>query len=203
MAEDVQHSARPATAGDADRLTRTLAAAFADDPLFCHLLPPGVRRRDERMRRAFAIDGARSLSLGGLWTTADGDAAAVWFPPGSWRPTPRQDLGELPAWLKVGGRRMRAFQQVRSALYAHHRDLPPHWYLLYIGTRPERQGQGLGSALLQVVLDRCDAERVPAYLESTCERNVPLYRRHGFVERGTLETAAGCPLMTPMWRDPH
>ena len=203
MTEDVQHSVRPATAGDADRLTRTLAAAFADDPLFCHLLPPGVRRREERMRRAFAIDGTRSLSLGSLWTTADGDAAAVWFPPGHWRPTPRQDLGELPAWLRVGGRRMRAFQQVRSALYAHHRDLPPHWYLLYIGTRPERQGQGLGSALLQVVLDRCDAERVPAYLESSCARNVLLYRRHGFVEHEPLETAAGCPPMTPMWRDPR
>ena len=98
---------------------------------------------------------------------------------------------------------MRAFQQVRSALYTHHRDLPPHWYLLYIGTCPERQGQGLGSALLQAVLDRCDARRVPAYLESSCEKNVPLYRRHGFVEHGTLEPAAGCPPMTPMWRNPH
>ncbi len=66
MTEDVQHSVRPATAGDVDRLTRTLAAAFADDPMFCHLLPPGVRRRAERVRLAFAIDAARSLSLGGL-----------------------------------------------------------------------------------------------------------------------------------------
>ena len=203
MSGHVQQSVRPATEGDVDRLSRTLGAAFADDPVFCHLLPPGVRARDERVRRIFVVDGRRSLAHGGLWTTADGDAAAVWFPPGHWRATPRQDLGELPAWLRVGGRRMRAFQQVRSALYAHHRDLPPHWYLLYIGTRPERQGQGLGSALLQVVLDRCDAERVPAYLESSCARNVLLYRRHGFVEHEPLETAAGCPPMTPMWRDPR
>jgi GNAT superfamily N-acetyltransferase len=203
MSGHVQQSVRPATEGDVDRLSRTLGAAFADDPVFCHLLPPGVRARDERLRRVFVVDGRRSLAHGGLWTTADGDAAAVWFPPGHWRPTAREDLRETPAWLWIGRGRMRVFQQLRSALSAHHRELPPHWYLYYVGTRPERHGQGLGSALLQAVLDRCDAERVPAYLESTCERNLPLYRRHGFVGHGTLDVPPGCPPMTPMWREPR
>jgi GNAT superfamily N-acetyltransferase len=203
MADFLQHAVRPATAGDVDRLSRTLAAAFADDPVFHHLLPPGVRSRDERLRRVFAVDGARSLARGGLWTTADGDAAAVWFPPGHWRPTPWEDLRETPAWLRTAGRRVRVFQELRAALFAHHRELPPHWYLYYLGARPTRQGAGLGSALLRAVLDRCDADGVPAYLESSCERNRPLYRRHGFVERGTLELPAGCPPMIPMWRDPR
>jgi ribosomal protein S18 acetylase RimI-like enzyme len=203
MSEQVQHSARPATTEDLDRLAHTLASAFSDDPVFCHLLPPGLRARDERLRRAFAVDGARSLAHGGLWTTPDRDAAAAWFPPGSWRPTAREDRQELPAWLRIAGRRMLTFQRVRSAMFAHHRDLPPHWYLLYIGTRPERQGHGLGAALLQAVLDRCDAEQVSAYLESTCERNQSLYRRHGFVEHGTLSMPAGCPPVTPMWREPR
>jgi GNAT superfamily N-acetyltransferase len=203
MSEDVQTSVRPAATGELDRVARTLAAAFADDPVMCHLLPPGVRSRDRRLRRLFAVDGARSLALGGLWTTGDGDAAAVWFPPGRWRPTPREDLRELPAWLRIGGRRSPAFSRLRSAMFAHHGELPPHWYLLYLGARPGRQGRGLGSALLQAALDRCDAERVPAYLESTCARNVPVYRRHGFVEQGTLALPAGGPPLTPMWRDPR
>jgi GNAT superfamily N-acetyltransferase len=203
MSEHVQHSVRPATSGDVDGLSRTLATAFADDPVFCHLLPPGVRAREARVRRIFAIDGARSLAYGGLWAASDGDAAAVWFPPDHWRSTSREDLRELPAWLRVGGRRMQYFQRVRSALNAHHRELPPHWYLLYLGTRPARQGQGLGGALLRAVLDRCDAERLPAYLEATCERNIRLYRHHGFVEHGRLDMPPGCPPMTPMWRDPR
>ncbi len=203
MSEHVQHAVRPAGPADLGRLAGTLAAAFGDDPLFSYLLPPGVRSRDRRVRRVFEVDGARSLAHGGLWTTADGDGAAVWFPPEHWRGTSREDLRELPAWLRIGGRQMRAFQGVRSALYAHHRELPPHWYLLYVGTRPERQGQGLGAALLDAVLERCDADGLPAYLEATCPRNVPLYRRHGFVERGTLALPAGCPPMLPMWRDPR
>jgi ribosomal protein S18 acetylase RimI-like enzyme len=203
MSESVHHSVLPATSRDIDRVSHALAAAFADDPLFCHLLPPQVRVRDKRLRRVFAVDGARSLAYGGLWTTADADAAAVWFPPGNWRGTSWEDLRELAAWLRIGGRRMGYFQRVRSTLYAHHRELPPHWYLLYIGTRPERQGKGFGDALLHAVLDRCDAEQVPAYLEATCERSIALYRRHGFIEQGTLDMPPGCPPMTPMWRDPR
>ncbi|MGY1709878.1 GNAT family N-acetyltransferase [Geodermatophilus sp. SYSU D00758] len=200
---ELQHLVRPARSADLDELTRTLAVAFTDDPLFVHLLPPGVRAREERIRRVFAVDGARSLSHGGLWTTAGADAAAVWFPPGHWRGSARQDLRELPAWLRIGGRRMPYFQRVRSALYAHHRELPPHWYLLYVGTRPERRGQGLGAALLQAMADRCDTDGVPAYLEATCERSVPLYRRLGFAEHGTIDVPPGCPRMVPMWRDPR
>jgi GNAT superfamily N-acetyltransferase len=86
---------------------------------------------------------------------------------------------------------------------AHYRELLPRWYLLYFGTRPERRGQGLGGALLRAALDRFDVERVPAYLESTCERNLPLYRRNGFAQHGILEMPAGAPPMTPMWRDPR
>src|SRR4051794_4853315 len=186
MTKHMQHSVRPARSGDVAQLSRTLAAAFADDPLFCHLLPPGVRARDERLRRMFVLDGSRSLGRGGLWTTADGDAAAVWFPPDHWRPPPREelpetparlrtggrptareDLPEPPAWLRMGGRQMRTFMRLRTALQPRHMELPPHWYLLYIGTRPERQGRGLGAALLQAVLARCDAGRVPAYLEAS------------------------------------
>jgi GNAT superfamily N-acetyltransferase len=203
MSEQVRPTVRPAAAADLDRVAGTLASAFAVDPVFSWLLPPGIRARDRRRQRIFEVDGARSRTYGGLWTSADGDAAAVWFPPGHWRPSTSEDWRELPAWLRISGRRMRAFQRVRSALFAHHGELPPHWYLLYLGTRPERQGQGLGAALLDAVLERCDAERFPAYLESSNPRNTPLYRRHGFTESGSVTMPAGCPPMVPMWRDPR
>ena len=49
-----------------------------------------------------------------------------------------------------------------------------------LGVEPDRQGQGIGSALIQPVLGRADAEGLPCYLETTKERNVTFYRRHGF-----------------------
>ena len=42
----------------------------------------------------------------------------------------------------------------------------PHWYLMVIGTDPSKQGQGLGSALMEVVTSQADSAGVPCYLET-------------------------------------
>jgi ribosomal protein S18 acetylase RimI-like enzyme len=76
---------------------------------------------------------------------------------------------------------------------------PPHWYLFILGVEQAAQGQGLGSALLAHMLARVDADGMPAYLESSNERNLALYGRHGF--RVTAEVVIpGGPRIWPMWR---
>jgi MFS family permease len=52
----------------------------------------------------------------------------------------------------------------------------PHWYLWLLGVDPDRQGQGVGSALLAPILARADAEGLPCALETLTERNVWFYR---------------------------
>ena len=71
------------------------------------------------------------------------------------------------------------------------------------GTDPDHQGQGLASAVMQPVLTRCDAEGVPAYLESTKERNVGFYEGHGFVVRSEEQIPLGGPQLWLMWREPR
>jgi len=66
-----------------------------------------------------------------------------------------------------------------NAVERHH-PREQHYYLVAIGTDPVHQGRGVGAALLAPVLTRCDAERMPAYLESSNERNVPFFTRSGF-----------------------
>jgi GNAT superfamily N-acetyltransferase len=77
----------------------------------------------------------------------------------------------------------------------------PHQYLFVLGTRPEWQSQGLGSALLRAVLDPCDDAGTSAYLEATNERNKQLYLRHGFEVRTTVRMPGGPPVWC-MWREP-
>ena len=78
-----------------------------------------------------------------------------------------------------------------------------HFYLQGLGTDPDRQGEGLGSAVMQPVLERCDADGLPAYLESTKERNVGFYEQHGFEVVGKEQIASDGPMLWLMWREPR
>jgi GNAT superfamily N-acetyltransferase len=78
----------------------------------------------------------------------------------------------------------------------------PHWYLPMIGVDPAKQGNGYGSALLKHALERCDREGKLAYRESSSPKSVPLYQRHGFELRGTIQVSASPPLF-PMLRKPR
>ena len=61
-----------------------------------------------------------------------------------------------------------------------------------------------GAAGSEPPMPRCDAEGLPAYLESSKERNVPYYERFGFrVTRELAMPGRGCPPVWLMWRDPN
>jgi ribosomal protein S18 acetylase RimI-like enzyme len=88
--------------------------------------------------------------------------------------------------------------RVFEAMESYH-PKEPHWYLPLIGVDPAAQGQGLGSALMRHALERIDADRLPAYLESSNPRNIPLYQRHGFEILGTIQVGSS-PNLVPMLR---
>jgi len=71
-----------------------------------------------------------------------------------------------------------------------------HYYLPVIGIRPEWQGRGFGSALLRPILERCDREVTPAYLETANPANLGLYERHGFAVRERLDLRDGLRVWT-------
>jgi GNAT superfamily N-acetyltransferase len=100
------------------------------------------------------------------------------------------------------GRRVPVGMATLRVLEGHH-PAAPHWYLQVLGTEPAEHGRGIGSALMAPVLERCDDEGVPAYLESSKERNIPYYERHGFRVTGELDLPKGGPPVWPMWRDPQ
>jgi ribosomal protein S18 acetylase RimI-like enzyme len=57
----------------------------------------------------------------------------------------------------------------------------PHWYVHMMAVRNDRQGQGVGSALLRRVLDQAAASTEhPTVLTTHSPQNVVFYRRAGF-----------------------
>lgn len=73
------------------------------------------------------------------------------------------------------------------------------WYLPLIGVDPVYQVKGLGAALMKAALIECDKVGLPAYLESSNQRNISLYERHGFEKMGEIQIGSS-PVVTPMYR---
>jgi GNAT superfamily N-acetyltransferase len=174
-----------------------LARAFEDDPVMEWLFArEGARKRGAK--RMFRTRLAQLIAQDEVYTTDDLAGAAIWALPGRWHVSARETL-EL-ARIVLGPRLPVLFSGLQRVDGAHPRR-PDHFYLAVLGIDPPRQGQGLGSALMAPVLELCDREGLPAYLESSKRRNVDFYARHGFRVRRELRLPKGPP-MWPMWREP-
>lgn len=193
-------SVRQAAETEARPLAAALAAAFDEDPVFRWMVPMGARRA-QRLRRFFQIELEQIvIPQGEVWATARMDGAALCLPPERWRFPPRVALLAGRSYGGVFGTRMpRALAILTLIEHRHYR--PGHYYIPYIGVVPERQGQGFGTALLEPILERCERERLPAYLEATSERNAALYARLGFERLDELRVHRGPPVW-PMLRQP-
>jgi len=193
---------RLATSAELPGLARMLARAFFDDPVTSWAWRPDPLRLAALQR--FQAIRLRQLHLDeGVWTTADLSCAALWAPPRRWRKTLREEVELVRAFAHprlLARMPLVAFGWHRMEL--RHPPRPHHWYLAVLGTDPPSQGQGLGSAVLGAVLEQCDVDGVGAYLESSKERNVDFYARHGFRVLEELRLLHG-PSVWTMWREPR
>ena len=133
--------------------------------------------------------------------TSDGAGAAIWAGVDHWKMSTLAMVRLTPAAIRAGFARARAVKLSAALQRAHPR--APHHYLEVIGTRPDRQGTGVGSSLVTALVERSDADGVGTYLESSNPHNLAFYRRHGFEPQTAIALPEGCPPNTPMWREPR
>ena len=195
---------RSAAECDGAAVVDVLSAAFQTDALFRWMIPDDVRRMvlDPAL---FRILFDSHLPLGGIDIAhGAGDAApaaaAVWVPDGT-EPDPDGEAQVVASFLEAAQENAGRLETV-LAMMAEVHPAEAHAYLFVLGTRPERQSQGLGSALIRHVTERLDRQGTAAYLEASCEDNRRLYARHGFADVGVIQLPDGPPLFR-MWRAPR
>jgi ribosomal protein S18 acetylase RimI-like enzyme len=196
---------RVARRDEAAVLGNVLADAFAEDPVFAWLIPPQVRGRESRLRTFFTSMSRGYLRRGKpCYLTSDASAAALWSAPGAWAmPLSQVIIEAVPNGLAFRSGLVGALRTQLQIERLHAGHSTPHWYLGYLGTRHGRQGAGLGTQMLRAVLAGADTDGVPAYLESSNERNLPLYERSGFRVVGELRALGRGPTIWRMWREPQ
>ena len=193
---------RHALKADLDELAATLVDAFATDPVMAFMYPDPATR-PEGSRAFLRVMLEIGLNHGHVYAAGPrNEAAAIWVPPDVHL---FDDEGVKQLWpvleRSLGDRAELVTTALTQVAAAQPQDRGPFFYLGEIGTRSDAQSQGLGSLLLREVLDRCDRQGLGAHLESSNNRNVPFYERHGFEVIAELDIAPGC-IVRPMWRDP-
>ena len=195
-------SIRKASAEDAAASSATLGEAFQQDPINTWWIPDAAERaRVLPTFFRFAIERLW-LRFDEVHVADDAAGAAAWVPPGGWRLTEEEEAHLAPFFVDVvAPEYLQRAGLLIGRIEEQHPDEPEHWYLPCIGVHPDRQGQGIGTALLRHMTERLDRKGAPAYLEASSERNHALYERHGFDVTGELTLPDG-PTMWLMWRDP-
>lgn len=192
---------RPARRSDIGELSRMLGRAFYDDPACKWQVPDDTVRKTKLHHLWTALIRHHHAAGGGVEVVVrDGIivAGSVWDPPRRWQFKRHEDLLMLPRLVWAFGTDQSKNNAFVELTHEQHPS-EPHWYLAIVGCEPELRGKGFGHALMRSRLGRCDAEHLPAYLESTNPTNVPYYERFGFEVTGEIELPDG-PNLTTMWR---
>jgi GNAT superfamily N-acetyltransferase len=192
---------RQALASDIEPAVAALTAGFFSDPVLVWLVPEGRTRR--RFLRGF-FDAAfeDSHQSGELRVAEDGGevcGVAVWYPPDRVRDPTGPAMDNALAALDAAA--LNRLAVLREATIDHD-PINPHFYLWLMAVDREKQGAGVGGALLTAVLDICDERQVLAYLEATRPENRRLYERYGFEATGEIRLPEG-PTKWPMLRPPQ
>jgi GNAT superfamily N-acetyltransferase len=200
---------RAAGQDDRELVVRLLDEAFQNDPVSSWVFP-GTEYRRRTHHRLMAAFTEAALADGYIDVTEDGSACALWLsvPADDGREGEQargeqdgDEFAQIRQAVDPDNERVERIGRLTSGIHPSGR---AHEYLWMIGVAPDRQGEGLGSALIGSVLDRCDREGRAAYLEASSARSKELYERLGFEFTGNaLRLPDGGPLMWPMWRDPR
>jgi GNAT superfamily N-acetyltransferase len=188
-----------ASAADAEAVGQLVATAFESLAVSEWLVSdPGDRRRI--LPPLFRIFADHALATGVIHVTADRAAAALWLPTGAEGPDAPEDYEKRLADATVGYTdRFTVFDHL---LESHHPLGTAHHHLAMLAVHPDRQGQGLGTALIRYHHQELDRDQVPAYLEASGLRTRELYLHHGYADLGAPIQMPNGPRMYPMWRDP-
>ncbi|MCI0703140.1 MAG: GNAT family N-acetyltransferase [Planctomycetia bacterium] len=185
------------TPRDEREAVESLTEAFVEYPLLVALCPNAKRR--PRATEAFCRMLLRlSVRAEGAFATADRAAVACALPPGREWPSEWafMPVGAISLAWRLGWRGTRLLKRLERGFddtRAKHIGKRPHWYLYLLGVRPEMQRKGLSRAVLQPLFEIADRDKLPIYLETMTETNVPIYQKLGFELLGFSELSEKLP----------
>ncbi len=168
------------------------ARAFQDDLIDSYFFP-NPEKRKEILPAFYEYRLNSAVQHGMVYATSPKmEGIAAWV---------HSDLGEIPMWQlirsggfklfrKVGYKVTSKMMPVNDYVTAMRRKNAGDRYLHLeiLAVEPNFQGRGYAKKLLEPMFEQLDSEKLPCFLETATEQNVPFYQNFGFevVEEGAI-----------------
>lgn len=156
-----------------------LTPAFADNKSVNYVVK-NDRRKEGRVRALMAYSFDMCYTFGEVWLSDDMQACALLLFAEQQKTSLKTILWD--ARLAVNSFGLNRIGRVlkRESRIKQHHPASGYVYLWFVGVAPGQQGKGLGSTLMQEVLQKYDTQQLPLYLETSTLRNLPWYEQLGF-----------------------
>jgi ribosomal protein S18 acetylase RimI-like enzyme len=161
-----------------------LTRAFQDDPL-TELFFPDLETRMDLIPFFYEYRLKMAMMQGVIYTTSQNmEGVATWLPSKRGKVSMLQMMrsGGFKLYRKVGNETINTMNAVSD--FVTQRRLKnagdKYLHLEMLAVEPKHQKQGYAKKLLAPMFEKLDSERLPCYLETTSERNIPFYQYFDF-----------------------
>jgi GNAT superfamily N-acetyltransferase len=183
------------TKRDVKKVIETLVQAFFDDRLLGYFFPE-PESRVRFLPKFFNYRVRNGLIDGKIFATSENVEGVVILTKSeykqfSWLRAIR--TGGIGLYRAAGSEIASKMREAEGLIVAKRNECisEPHWYMGSLAVRPDYQGKGLASKLIQPVLELCSSQSKLCVLETQDEDLVQMYKHYGFdvVDSFTLPIA--------------
>lgn len=143
--------------------------------------------REKRIAALMDYSFEICFNYGEVYLSDDNKACALVLYPDRKKTTFKSILEDIKLLFKCIGLGNIGKAMKREAAIKKIQPDTPMYYLWFIGVDPDSQGTGIGTQLMNEVIEDSESQSRPIFLETSTQRNLPWYKKFGFDVYGDLD----------------
>jgi GNAT superfamily N-acetyltransferase len=164
---------------DKTRIIEILCQSFQNDPAINYILGSNVNH-NKKMKQLMAYSFEFGLANGKVEISEDKNSVAIWKSSNSKKMTINLFYESILFFFAFGWSGIKRISAMEKKIAAFYPDKTIFNYLWILGTNPNEQGKGYGTAILSKAINKYEQDKVPLYLETSTDSNLKYYQRKRF-----------------------
>lgn len=171
---------------DKELIVSILSKSFDDNKSVNYIVKQDGRRT-ERLKKLMEYSFEVCNLFGDVFLTEDKKGCALIVMPDKKKTTLKSILLDAKLALSVIGLSNIKKAMNRESKIDKLHPQEPFYYLWFIGVDPSQQNKGIGTKLMNDVINEAASKQRPIYLETSTLKNIPWYEKFGFTVYDKLD----------------